>query len=97
MSDDVWSMYQTHKNYIDIQCIINGEEKIGVTNYKNCLIAEQYNEEKDIEFLNYSGDELYITMKKNEFIILHPQDAHKPSISIGKTQKVKKIVVKVAI
>lgn len=91
------ALYEAHRNYIDIQYIVKGEEKIGVTNYSNCETATPYDKEKDIEFLNNISDEQYLPLYAGEFMILYPHDAHKPSISLNKKSSVKKVVVKVKI
>lgn len=88
--------YESHKKYIDIQYMINGAEKIGVTNVETCSVKTVYDEDKDIEFsTSYDGE--YISLNKGEFLILFPQDAHKPSINMDKKLSVKKAVVKVKI
>ena len=87
--------FEAHREYIDIQYILSGEELIGVTDYKKCETTIPYDKEKDIEFL--SGEGFYENLSKGEFMILYPNDSHKPSISIDKNspQKVRKAVVKV--
>lgn len=91
------ALYEAHRNYIDIQYIVKGEEKIGVTNYNNCETATPYDKEKDIEFLNNMSSEQYIPLYAGEFMLLYPQDAHKPSIRLHKKSNVKKVVVKVKV
>ena len=87
--------YEAHRDYADIQYIISGQENIGVTDYTTCSTTIEYNKENDIEFLNGHGD--FIKMDTGDFMILYPDDAHKPSISIDikSPQKVRKAVVKV--
>lgn len=87
--------FEAHRKYIDIQYIISGEEKIGVVDYLACTTSIPYNEVNDIEFLKGSGK--YYNLKKGEIMILNPEDAHKPSISVDldKPKKVRKAVVKV--
>ena len=89
--------FEAHRNYIDIQYVISGEEKIGVTDYVNCNTTVEYNDDKDIEFLNGVGE--YYELKTGDFMILYPTDAHKPSISIdtNNPETVRKAVVKVHI
>lgn len=89
------ALFEAHRDYIDIQYIISGEEKIGVTDYSNCTEAIAYDKEKDIEFLNGEGE--YYPLKEGEYMILYPQDAHKPSISLNNQSTVRKVVVKVLI
>lgn len=89
--------FEAHRNYVDIQYVISGEEKIGVTDYANCNTTVEYNDDKDIEFLNGVGE--YYELKTGDFMILYPTDAHKPSISIdtNNPETVRKAVVKVHI
>lgn len=92
------ALYEAHKKYIDIQCIIFGEEKIGVAPYKKCITSEEYDSARDIEFLECKNNSFwYETLKEGEFLILFPHDAHKPSIKIDENLQVRKIVVKVAV
>lgn len=89
--------YESHKKYVDIQYIINGSEKIGVTDLSNCNTCTEYNEDKDIEFYDIKIKDEYFELKTGQFMIFFPNDAHKPSISLNEKSTVKKIVVKVAI
>ena len=91
------ALYESHREYIDIQYMIKGEEKVGVTDIQNCNSTVAYDMEKDLEFFEYTGREEYLTLSSGEFLVLFPQDAHKPSISISKKSIVKKVVVKVRI
>ena len=85
--------YEAHRKYADIQYIISGSEKIGVTDYKTCSTVIAYYEANDIEFLSGTGND--VVLKEGEFVILYPEDAHKPSISINESTQVRKAVVKV--
>ena len=89
--------YESHRKYIDIQYMITGEEKIGVTDLSNCKSCIEYDSERDLEFYDIDCEDEYIALDKGQFLILFPHDAHKPSISKNKKNTVKKVVVKVAI
>ena len=91
--------FEAHKNYIDIQYIIDGEERIWVSDVDNFTPLSQYDSEKDIVFLkrNTSGEENFVNLRSNEFLILNPQDAHMPSLAVNCPSKVKKAVVKVLV
>ena len=91
------ALYEAHREYIDIQYMVNGVEKIGVTDYKNCSSNIKYDKNKDIEFLNNNQEETFETIEQGEFLVLFPNDAHKPSIKIDTNKTVKKVVVKVKI
>ncbi len=89
--------YEGHRDYIDIQYMVTGEELSGVTDYSNCSTTENYNKEKDIEFLKCNTKEEFYKIKEGEFFVFFPQDAHKPALKIGENKKVKKVIVKVSI
>ena len=87
--------FEAHRDYVDIQYMISGEEMIGVTDYNKCQTTVEYDSEKDIEFLSGEGE--YHLMKSGDFMVLYPEDAHKPSISadVDFPSAVRKAVVKV--
>ena len=89
--------YEAHRDYIDIQYMIKGEELSGITNYSNCSTTEPYNKEKDIEFLKCNTNEEFNKIKEGEFFVFFPQDAHKPAIKISESKNVKKVIVKVGV
>ena len=87
-------LFEAHRQYIDLQFIASGYEKIGVTDIKNCKTITAYDEEKDVEFLE-SETFTDIYMQEGDFLILYPEDAHKPCITINTPTTVKKVVVKI--
>ena len=89
--------YEAHRDYIDIQYMINGEEISGVTDYSNCSTTEQYNKQKDIEFLKCNSNEEFYKISEGEFFVFFPHDAHKPALKIKENKNVKKVIVKVGI
>lgn len=88
-------LWEAHRNYIDIQYIIEGKEKMGYTNISNIQTTIEYNENSDVLFGN--GDGQFVNINEGEFIIFTPEDAHMPSIKIDDTLTVKKVVVKIKI
>ncbi|MBQ8427549.1 MAG: YhcH/YjgK/YiaL family protein [Clostridia bacterium] len=85
-----------HRNYIDIQFVINGEEVIEVCDISLSKIKTDYNPEKDVEFYFDAEKPTTCILNKGEYTILFPQDVHKPCIALNENQApVKKIVVKV--
>jgi YhcH/YjgK/YiaL family protein len=87
--------WESHFKFLDIQVIIEGEEIMGFAPLENMQIIEQYNDEKDIQFLSGTGD--YLTAKPGSVTMFFPHDAHKPGIAIGECSKVKKVVIKVKV
>lgn len=87
--------YEAHRKYVDIQYMVKGLEKVGVVDYKDCSCKEDYNPEKDVEFLNCDICDSYQMLNEGEFLVFYPQDAHQPSLNPDKKLSVKKIIVKV--
>ena len=87
--------WEAHKNYLDIQCMISGKEKMGYANISAMKTKIEYNVEKDIVFLDGEGD--YVAVNEGMFALFAPEDAHMPGIMAEKQQNVKKIVVKILI
>ena len=89
--------YESHRNYIDIQYMIKGAERIGITDLENCITCIEYDPERDLEFYNINCKEEYLELLEGQFMVFFPNDAHKPSISLKEKSLVKKVVVKVAV
>lgn len=84
---------EAHKEYIDIQYVIRGEEKIGVgrLDKMECIA----NPEKETS--NYHGELSYLPIYGNLFVILFPQDAHAAAMCLDNKECIRKAVVKVKI
>lgn len=93
--------FEAHRKFVDIQFVISGEEKMGTGNLDDFEETTDYNDEKDIVFLNTksgSNEKVkFIQVREKEFAIFYPQDAHMPCIAMDKPSSVRKVVVKVAL
>jgi len=93
----VESKTEAHKNYIDIQFIVSGIERMDFCDISKVTPNTEYNDVKDI-LLYADGDKMGICLvEAGEFAIFFPQDAHKPGLCNGTPAPVKKIVVKVKV
>ena len=88
--------WESHTKYIDIQYIKIGEEKIGICSREDCLSKTAYDENKDIEFLTGDNGDFY-TMASGDFMIIYPDEIHKPGIKVKENNYVKKAILKVAV
>lgn len=90
--------YEVHREYIDIQYLIVGEEKICCVPLEYLKEIKPYNKEKDAAFYketNIKPQELLLG--NGYFAILFPQDGHMPQLCVDKPMKVKKVVIKIEI
>lgn len=89
--------YETHKKYIDIQYMIKGAERVGVSEQSNCILIENYSEAKDVAFWECNKNNSVQILNEGEFLVFFPQDAHQPSLKLDNNAPVKKVIVKVAV
>ncbi|RZL41495.1 MAG: DUF386 domain-containing protein, partial [Pedobacter sp.] len=89
------SCYESHRDYIDIQYVLSGQEYIAVSKNINWLkIIHPYDSEKDFINYEYDGQKLLLANQKHYFIFF-PSDAHMPCIKLVKKGQVKKLVIKI--
>jgi YhcH/YjgK/YiaL family protein len=92
MEDCTW---EAHREYVDVQYIISGEEKIGYAQLSALEIVKEYDKESDSVLLRGNG--CMLSLCARSFAIFGPNDAHMPCISAHTEVLVKKVVVKVRI
>jgi YhcH/YjgK/YiaL family protein len=85
--------FESHKNYIDLQYVITGEENMGKTTVESLKVDRPYVERNDIAY--YTGDGKIYTVPQNSFLIFFPGEAHRPNITPGGNKVVKKVVIKI--
>lgn len=85
---------ETHKNMIDIQIPLDGEETFGYTPTEDLPQAE-YNAEKDITKYPELLAQSYVTCRKGMMAIFFPQDGHAPCIS--ESAEIHKAIFKVKV
>lgn len=90
------SMFEAHKNYIDIQFIVSGTEVMYATDIDNMTVKTEYLPERDVMFFEDFEKASMLVLSAGEYGIFFPWDAHKPGLCFdGECGEVKKIVVKV--
>lgn len=89
--------YEAHKQYVDIQYMAKGTECIMVTASAFMETDESYNSQTDVVFLKEPRKAKSIVLPPGKYEIFYPKDAHKPGLTVGQPQMVKKILGKVRI
>lgn len=88
-------LWESHIKYLDVQVMLDGEEYIAVNNIKN---MKKKSEDQKNDIIFFVGDELFkIPFKKNDILILYPEDVHMPGLKIRKSIFNKKVVFKIEI
>ena len=89
--------FEAHDNYADIQIILSGNERMDWCERKDCVNTTEYNAEKDVVKMNTTFSYTKLKVKAGQFAIFFPEDAHRPNMSIGGQEQIKKAVIKVKI
>lgn len=89
--------FETHVDYFDVQYMVSGQEMIGVVNAEGLVSKVPYDKANDIEFYHEPAFSGVVFLRAGEYIVLAPEDAHKPRCAAGAPMAVNKIVVKVPV
>ncbi len=90
--------FETHEKYFDVQYVIDGMEYCGVCKRDELgPVAVPYDEANDIEFYEEPSHCGRVFLNAGDFIVLAPEDAHKPRCAVDRPIPIKKIVVKVPV
>lgn len=88
--------YEAHREYIDIQYLLKGSEKICCLPLEYLKESKQYNAEIDAAFYKKKEFEPQEMLIGNGFfVVFFPQDGHMPGLCDGDCKNVRKIVVKI--
>lgn len=85
--------WESHRNYIDLQYVIKGKEKIGVVPINRAVVTNFYDPAKDAA--NYTAKGKYYIAEPGTFYLFFPQDVHRPNIKVDGFDTVKKLVIKI--
>ena len=90
--------YEAHREYIDIQYLLKGSEKICCLPLEYLKETKSYKAEIDAAFYeekNVKPQEMVIG--NGYFAVFYPQDGHMPCLNVETPVDVKKVVIKVKI
>jgi biofilm protein TabA len=86
--------WEAHREYIDLQYMVSGVERIGVAPTARMKETE-YRADRDLAWLEGAGD--FLTFGAGQFMLLWPGDAHMPGVEAGVPGQARKVVVKIAL
>ncbi len=89
------SQLEAHREYLDIQYILDGNEVVGWAPLDSLTPVDAFNTEKDKGM--YAGNSTPIAIRAGYCYIVYPEDAHAPSVHLAQGGQVKKIVVKLKV
>lgn len=89
--------FEAHEKHVDVQILLKGTERIGVTQETNLVVNEPYCEEDDYGLFDDPGESSSVLIKPGYFLLLLPHDAHQPGVTNTEVQDIQKVVVKILI
>lgn len=89
---------EKHQQYLDIHYLISGMEYIGTAiDTKDNPIYKAFAPGKDIQFYDHVKHETFVELFPGSFVILFPQDIHRPCCCLIEPVSIRKIIVKIAV
>jgi biofilm protein TabA len=89
--------FESHRKYIDVQVIVQGEELMEVEDVSRLSVTYAYNPERDL--IKYADATVasVLRMRAGDVAVFFPEDGHMPSLHWRGTSLVRKTVVKVPV
>lgn len=91
------AQYESHRQYIDIQWVYEGKERLMVADISDLTPSDAYDENKDVIHYFDNNNMSSLVMSSGSCAILFPKDAHKPTRFLNECCIVKKVVGKIFI
>lgn len=89
--------YETHVKFADIQCVLEGEEMLYVRAVPGLKVFSDALSERDVAHYEQPDDgaeELPCLLRPGFFVLVCPEDAHKPECLVG-AEKARKLILKI--
>ncbi len=90
-------VYEVHKAYYDIHCLLDGEEKIYYGNLEDMNLFKEYNDNDEASLYKTDKETSFITYKKGEGIAILNPIAHVCVFAVNNETKIKKAIIKVKV
>jgi biofilm protein TabA len=87
--------FESHREYIDIQFLLSGEETIGVAPVEELQVATPYDAAKDIVFYALPKTYKNLVIRPGHFAVFFPPEGHLPMCHSNGPHELHKVVVKV--
>lgn len=88
---------ENHHQYVDIHYVIEGSEKILISDSKTLKRLSEFSQEKDCELFEIPHELVEVTLKEGDFLVVYPGESHAPKIAVDNVPKmISKVVAKYA-
>jgi YhcH/YjgK/YiaL family protein len=88
--------FESHRDYIDIQYLLSGEEIIGLAPVEKLQVVTPYDAAKDIIFYAVPKSYRELEIRPGHFAVFFPPEGHLPMCHSHGPHELHKVVVKVS-
>ena len=89
--------YEAHKEYIDLQILLVGKEKILDCDLDGIDVTKPYEPDYLLGTAKEGTAEQTLILGSDDFAIFYPTDAHAPGLAVGESSAVIKLVAKIPV
>lgn len=86
---------EAHRQYLDIQYIVEGEETMGWAPLETLTLDGEFNTVKDKGM--YAGKVDFMRIGQGYCYVVYPEDAHMPGVHLDEPHSFKKLVLKLKV
>ena len=86
---------EAHRNYLDLQYIVKGEETVGWAPLETLEVAKEYDPEKDISM--HTGHVDFVRVQAGYCYVVFPEDGHMPGVHLDEPHDFVKLVIKLKV
>ncbi|QJC52620.1 DUF386 domain-containing protein [Paenibacillus albicereus] len=87
---------ESHERCLDIHCLLEGEERIGWKRREGGeAVRQPYDAEDDCALYGELDGEAMLALRPGMYVVLDPQDIHRPGVAAGAPGTIRKVVVKI--
>ncbi len=91
------SFFETHRKYIDLQVMIEGEEWMEVEDRSRLSITEPYSAERDVVIYADPATASRVRLRPGDAALYFPDDGHMGCLQVAAPVLVRKVVVKIPV
>ncbi len=89
------AVWETHKQYADVQYVVSGNERMGITDTGTLTVLSPYEADRDAALYVNGGEGALLPCPAGVFVVFYPDEAHMPCVADGGPSPVRKLVAKV--
>jgi len=90
-------VFETHRKYVDVQVIFEGEEIMEVTPRDGLTVRDHYNPDRDAVFYEDTANGSVLRLQAGDAAVYFPEDAHSSALQMAGPRLVRKVVLKVPV